>query len=137
MAFWEADFSTRMGAETATGQGGLACFIKAGFMVLGAAVFGGMAGFETTEGQVIVAALGLQLVLFVIAGFRFRAGKGAFWGIVAAALLALAIVDSLVTMAFGGIIINAVFLVVVVQGVRGAFALRKGEFDEDDIEAFE
>lgn len=137
MAFWDADFTTRMGAETATGQAGLACFIVAGFRVVGALFFGGMVGFETLEGQIIAGLTAVEAILAVIAGFRFRAGKGAFIGMVVAAFLALAIVNALVSLTFAGIIFNTVFLIVIVQGIRGALVLRRGDFAEDEVEAFE
>ena len=137
MAFWDADLTTRMGAETATGQAGMACFIIAGLRVIGALVFGGMAGFDTTEGQVIAAVIAIEAGLAIAAGLRFRAGKGAFIGIAFAVLLVLAIINSLVSLTFSGIIINTVVLVVVIQGIRGAFALRGSEFEDDSVEVFE
>ena len=136
MAIWEADLSTRMGAETATSQAGLACFILAGMAALGAAFFGGMAGFDTVEGMLIIAIVGLEALLAVIAGFRFRAGKGAFLGIVMAVILVLEMVNKLMIGQFGGLIINGVMLVIIVQGIRGAFALT-GSFADDEIAAFE
>lgn len=136
MAFWDADLTTRMGAETATGQAGLACFILAGFRVVAALFLGGSIGLDTTEGQVFAAITGIEAIVAVIAGFRFRAGKGAYIGMVVAALLALTILDSVVSLGFGGIIINTIFLIVVINGIRGAFAMR-GTFDEDEVEAFE
>lgn len=137
MAFWDADFTTRMGAETATGQAGLVCFIIAGFRVVGALFFGGMVGFETLDGQIIAGLTAVEAIVAVIAGFRFRAGKGAFIGMAMAALLALSILNALVSLTFAGIIFNSVFLVVIVQGIRGALVLRNGGFDEDEVEAFE
>ena len=137
MAFWDADLTTRMGADTATSQAGLACFILAGFRILGALFFGGLIGLETLEGQVVAVTTGIEALVALIAGFRFRAGKGAFWGIAAAVLLGISILNSLIGFAIGGVVIGAVFLVVIVQGIRGAFALRAGGFDEDELEAFE
>ena len=137
MAFWDADFTTRMGAETATGQAGLACFIVAGFRVVGALVFGGMTGFDTIEGQIIAGLTAVEVIVALIAGFRFRASKGAFIGMAMAALLALSIVNALASLTFAGIIFNTIFLIVIVQGIRGALVLRRGDFAEDEVEAFE
>ena len=47
MAFWDADLTTRMGAETATGQASLACFILAGFRVVAALFIGSLVGPDT------------------------------------------------------------------------------------------
>lgn len=139
MAIWDADLTTRGGAETAADQGGLACFIVAGLTVLGAFFLGGMAGFDTAEGQATVAVIGVQALIALIAGFRLKAGKGAFWGIAVAVMLVLEIINKLVTMTFlGGLVLNALFLVMVVQGVRGAWALRRGTgFEDDNVEVFE
>jgi len=138
MAFWDADLTTRMGAESAAHQGGLGCFIFSGLAVLGLVFFGGMTGFDTPEGIAGMAGAGAEALVGLIAGTRLRAGKGAFWGIAAAAILALEMLFKLVTLTIGGgLIINAVLLVVIVQGVRGAFALRSARgFAEDDAEVF-
>ena len=137
MAFWGADFTTRMGAETATGQAGLVCFIIAGFRVVGALFFGGVAGFDTLEGQIIAGLTAVEVIIALITGFRFRAGKGAFFGMAMVALLALSIVNALVSFTFAGIIFNTVFLIAIVQGICGALVLRRGDFAEDEVEAFE
>jgi hypothetical protein len=53
-------------------------------------------------------------------------------------LLVVEIISKLVAFTIGGIILNVVFLVMVVQGVRGAWALRSEiGFGEDDVEVFE
>jgi hypothetical protein len=139
MAVWDIDLTTRSGAETAADQGGLACFIVAGMTVLGALVFGGLAGFDTAEGMIAAGTIAAQAVIAAIAGFRLRAGKGAFWGVAVAVLLVLEIVSKLVTLTgLGGLVLNVLFLVMVVQGVRGAWALRGHPlFADDEAEVFE
>lgn len=138
MAFWNIDLTTRSGAETAADQGGLACFFVAGFTLLAALIFGGLAGFDTAEGIATAAFIAVQGLVALVAGFRLRAGKGAFWGIAVALMLMLEIVSKLSTFAIGGIVLNVLFLVMVVQGVRGAFALRgEPRFEDEDIEVFE
>ncbi len=137
MAFWDADFTTRMGSQSATDQAALACFLLAGFRVIATLFFGGMMGIESTEGQVVAGLTALEALVAIIAGFRFRAGKGAYWGMAVVALLALGIISALTSVAIGGIVISTIFLVIVVQGLRGAFALRNSQFSDDEIEAFE
>jgi hypothetical protein len=139
MAIWDIDLTTRSGAETAADQGGLACFITAGLTVLGALLFGGMVGFDTFEGQVTAGVIGVQALIALVAGLRLKAGKGAFWGIAVAVMLALEIINKLFnSLAFGGLVLNALFLVMVVQGTRGAWALRRGTgFEDDQVEVFE
>lgn len=139
MAFWDADLSTRMGAQSAADQGGLACFVSAGLAVVGALFFGGLMGFDTPEGIAVAALTAVEVALSVIAGIRLRMGKGAYWAMAVAALLGLQLLLKLVTLQIGaGIIFNVIILVFVVQGIRGALALRAGNvFEEDAMEAFE
>ncbi len=139
MAFWNADLTTRMGAESAADNGGLACFIYGGFSVLGIAFFGSFVGYDTPEGLAILAATGVQVLVAILAGFRLRSGKGAFWGIAVAVLMTLDLIGKLISLAIGvGLVVNVILLIVLIQGVRGAWALRSGVgFDEDDTEAFE
>ncbi|WP_209349330.1 hypothetical protein [Pontixanthobacter sp. CEM42] len=139
MSFWQIDLTTRAGAHTATSQGAIGCFIFAGLAMLGMLILGGAAGFTTTEGITAVVAVGLEVVVGLVAGFRMRAGKGAFWGIATAALLAFEMVVKIVTLTgLLGLVINGVVLVLIVQGIRGALALRgDAVFDDDDVEVFE
>ena len=137
MSFWDVDLTTRLGAESATDSAGTACFALAAFRVVAALFFGGMMGIETLEGQIVAGVTALEALLAVIAGVRFRAGKGAFIGIAVVAMLVLAIINSLVTLTFMGIILNTLFTIWIVQGIRGAFALRKDYFEEDAYETFE
>lgn len=136
--FWNADLSTRAGARTAAGMGGVICFVLAGLAVLGIAVFGGLMATNDVERIAGMIFIGIEVVLFLIAGFRLRAGKGAFWGIAAALLLALEMVGKLVAVSIGGLIFNGIMMVVLVNGIRGAFALRNDTgFDPEDTGVFD
>lgn len=127
MALWTSDLTTRDAAEGATGVASLACFIIAGLCVLGAVFAANLAGGALPE-QVLFAiiALGIEMLVFLVAGFRFRAGKGTISGIAAAAILALEILGKLAALAIPGLIVNAVALIVIVNGIRGARAMRRG-----------
>ena len=138
MAFWDIDLTTRMGAQSAAQQGGLASYFVAGFSIVGGLVLGGLTELETAEAVSSAVGIGVAALVAAIAGFRLRAGKGAFWGIAVAVLLVIEVIGKLATFALGGIVLNVIFLVMVVQGVRGAWALRsESGFSEDDIEVFE
>jgi hypothetical protein len=136
MSFWKIDLTTEDGAVSAATTGGAACFVAAGLTVLGGILFAGAA--PNTEEQIgVLVAAGLSLIVFLVAGWRLRSGKGAFWGGAAAALLVLEIITKLITLnGVGGLIINTILLIVITNGVRGAWALRSG-FDEDAAEVFE
>jgi hypothetical protein len=126
MAFWNVDLETEDGAKSAAQLGGFACFIAAGLGVLGVGI-ATMALASTGDRVNAIATLSVGLVeilLFVVAGFRLRAGKGVVWGSVAALVILLEIVMKLVTLTgVGGIVISVILLVGMINGVRGARAL--------------
>lgn len=135
--FWHIDLTTRAGAKSAAGQGALACFVFVGMAVLGVVVLGGMAGFSTPEGIGVMIGAGLEAVLGLIAGLRLRAGKGAYWAMAVAALAALELVGKLVALSIGGAILVGVILITIIQGIRGALALKNDRgFEDDDVEVF-
>lgn len=137
MAFYDIDLTTRSGARGAAQQGGLACFVFAGLAVLGVVVFGGAAGYSSPEGIAAMTGAGAEALIGVIAGMRLRAGKGVYWGGIVAALLGIEIIMKVVSLAFGGMIISAILLVIVINGIRGAWALKRDvAFEDDDAEVF-
>lgn len=136
MSFWKIDLTTEDGALNAAATGGMACFIAAGLTVLGAAFFAGAApsGVERIGVLGVAAA---SVVVLLAGGWRLRSGKGVWWGSAAAGLLVLEILSKLITLTgLFGLVINVILLIVIVNGVRGAWALRGG-FDEDVGEVFE
>jgi hypothetical protein len=136
--FWQVDLSSRAGARGASYQGGLACFIFCAMSVIGFFLLGGMAGYSTPEGLQVMTGAGLEFAVALVAGLRLRAGKGAYWGIAAAAFAALELVGKLVTLSLGGTLIGGLVLLYLVNGIRGAFALKNERgFADDDISVFE
>lgn len=135
MALWNIDLSTEDGALGAAQMGGAACFVGAVLGVLGAISAGGMAA-KTADGGIATVVIGvaiLEILLFVIAGFRMREGKGVIWGGSVAVMLALELVLKLLMLSVIGIIINVILLIVVINGIRGARALHKGVFNEEEV----
>ncbi len=94
--------------------------------------------------MVVIASLsGLFVLVMLIAGLRMRAGNGAYWGIAAALYLILQLLGNVVTFTVGGYgaiiasVITLVLLVTVVNGVRGAFALKNMRgFSDDEADVF-
>ncbi|MCZ8018696.1 hypothetical protein [Novosphingobium sp.] len=135
--FWQVDLTSRLGAHTATHQGALACFIFAGLAVLGFFVLGGSAGFGTPEGIAVMIGAGLEFVVAMIAGLRLRTGKGAYWGMATAVLATLELIGKIVAISIGGIVMGGLVLVYLVNGIRGALALKRGQgFADDDLDVF-
>lgn len=136
MSFWKIDLTTEDGAANAAATGGTACFIAGGLTLLGAAF---AAGTVRMGGQapIVLGFAAASIVIYLSAGTRLREGKGVFWGGTAVALLVLEVFTKLVTLSLFGLLINAILLIVIANGVRGAWALRKGGFDDDTAEVFE
>lgn len=137
MAFWTIDLTTRDGAENAAKTGGTVCFVATGLTVLGAILFSTIALQPGTTP--VEAAVGgvVEAIIFLIAGFRLRGYKGAFWGSAAVLVLFAELLFKIVTLSFGGIIMNIILMIAIANGVRGAFALRSGKgFYEDEAEVF-
>jgi hypothetical protein len=132
LAVWSVDLTTEDGALSAVQNGGMACFIAAGLSVLGIVVLCATHGISPVLFASLAGAA-IELAIFVVAGLRFRAGKGMVWGSVAALLIVLEIITKLVTLtgAFG-IVINAALLVATINGVRGARALRRIDLSPAD-----
>ena len=137
MAFWSTDMTTEDGALGAAGLGGVACFVSAGLTVLGTFLLGGL-DMRGPAAVFVLGVAGVEVLVFLIAGWRLRAGKGLIWGSAAAALLLLELVTKIaVLMISVGLLLNVILLIVTINGVRGAWALRKGLPDaEAEAEIF-
>ena len=125
MAVWNVDLTTEDGAFSAAQIGGLACFIAAALALFGAAMILGLgAGSGAVRAALFDAsAMLVEIVLFVVAGLRLRAGKGSIWGSIAAMALVIELVVKLATFAIVGVLIDALLLIVVINGLRGVRAL--------------
>jgi hypothetical protein len=152
--FWTVDLTTRAGAEKAAANGGFICLVIAGLVAVGLLALIALGG--TTGGSLIIAGAGIAIAgfgiaLFVVAGLRLRRGCGAYWGAFAALFLALTTLVRIVSVlvfvwgssgsaigagSIGGIVVNLVLLVPVVNGVRGAWALRRDTFAADLVDVF-
>lgn len=141
MAAWDIDLTTRAGAQSGSYQASLVCFLFAGLNAVGLVLLGLMLSPKAALGNVAVtglfAAALAQIVISLVAGLRLRQGKGFVWGLVTAALLVLALLFNLASGSLGAAGLDALLLVFLGNGLRGAHALHKGEnFEDDDIEVF-
>jgi hypothetical protein len=136
--FWDIDLTTRAGAESATYLGSLACFIRAGFTVIGFLFLLGANALVGPQTYYIVIATVIELVTVLVAGFRLRAGKGFIWGMAAFLIMSLMLIMSFFSFSIGGIVIYAIFSIVIFNGVRGAYVLKRGTgFEEDELNSVE
>jgi hypothetical protein len=130
MALWDLDLTTEDGAIGAAQAGGLAAFIAGlltGLTLVTTADLMRTGAVTPLFGLITL----IQAALYIVAGLRLRAGKGLVWGSIAALLLGLTLAGNLISVAIGGIIINGILIVVLVNGLRGAWALRAGKFDAE------
>ena len=137
MAVWDIDLSNRAGARGASYQGALAAYIYAGMTVLGGLMVSGRLDLATLAGKIAAGQIALQLTIAVVAGTLLRKGRGAFWGVALAAFMVVNMIGGLFTLAILGVILTGLLLLVLVNGLRGTFALRgEGRFADDDIDVF-
>ncbi len=137
MSFWKIDLTTEDGAANAAATGGTACFIAGGLTLLGAVFAAGTIRMMGGQAPIVLGFAAASIVIYLSAGIRLREGKGVFWGGTAVVLLVLEVLTKLVTLSLFGLLINAILLIVIANGVRGAWALRKGGVDDDTAEVFE
>ncbi|WP_066826891.1 hypothetical protein [Sphingomonas mali] len=125
MAIWNVDLTTEDGALNAAQLGGLACFIGATLAFFGAMMILGLgAGSGELRAALFDAsAMLVEIVLFVVAGVRLRAGKGSVWGSVAAMALVIELAIKLLTFAIVGVLLDTILLIGVINGLRGIRAL--------------
>lgn len=136
MALWNIDLTTEDGALGAAQLGGSACFVAAVLTAWSTAMTGlylasqgqGAAAFYPIAFSAMVA------LFFGIIGFRLRSGKGAVWGGVAAAFVALDLLSRLLIGAFSvWMILSVILIIVIINGIRGARALHAGKFDAEEV----
>ena len=137
MAVWDIDLSNRAGARGASYQGALAAYVYAGMTALGGLFALGRLDLATLAGKIAAGQMAAQLLVAVVAGIMLRDGRGAFWGVALAVFMVINLIGGLFTWAIGGVILTGLLLLVLVNGLRGTFALRgDSRFADDDIDIF-
>ncbi len=134
MALWNVDLSTEDGALGAAQIGSYACFVA---VVLGLISTVLLVGVVMSDGRtptaIFVATFALiEIIVYAVAGLRLRAGKGIVWGIAAAILLTIEVAIKVAAISFVGTMINAILLVGVINGIRGARAMGRIILSADD-----
>ncbi|WP_309751719.1 hypothetical protein [Novosphingobium sp.] len=132
--FWQVDLTTADGARSAARSAGTAAFIYGGLAVLVAMLFGQLFVPIGKYGQTSLNLMPFGIsFLAVVAGFRLRDGKGLIAGSLLAVVVVFNVLANLASLSgWGGTAINVVVLIVLVQGLRGASALRRGLATADE-----
>ncbi len=134
MAMWNVDLTTRTGAEKAARAGGVAAFVFAVLGLLGAGFYG-VVVMKTNPAMATGAVFGglLEGVVGAIAGFRLRGGQGFIWGGATLVLVVLEEIGKIVELRPSGLVIGVILAIYLTNGVRGAYALRRGRFADEDV----
>ncbi len=125
MAWGIFDTTDRANARRAAKVGAVGAFVLALATTLAGYASAAQLDTGTLEGQLGLGLVALQVAVCLIAALRLWQGRGAYWAMAVAALVALEIITKLVMMtALPGLVVNFAFLAALVIGIRGAMALR-------------
>jgi hypothetical protein len=136
--YWGAEAATRSGMYGALGYAAL-LVLTGVLLVLDSAGI----PFSYLDGGsqfLILGLLGLELGVTLLAAYRFSLGKGLIPGAITLALFVLEIVLKLVQGTIPGIIWWIAYFAIVmglINGLRGAWAMRTMQHPGDVVEAFE
>ena len=139
MALWTNDLTMREVALGAAQQGGLACFFQAGRYALGAAMTGDLLdGTHSQEAIYRAVGGGLEVFLLVVAGLRLLTGRGLIWGGLAVGLVLFELLKKIVAfdiLGTGGILLGGLLTIAMINGLRGAWVLRRSGPDPEEAAA--
>lgn len=136
--YWGAEAATRSGMYGAIGYAALVVFSGLLMMLDLAGV-----PFSLFPGDVqalLLAILGAQLGIAVLAAYRFSLGKGLIPGSITLGVLVLNLVVSLIQGAIPGIIWWVAYIAIIVglvNGIHGAWAMRSMQHPGEAAEPFE
>jgi hypothetical protein len=139
MKLWRVDLTTEDGIRGAMETAGFACFVAAGLTALSLVFVLGLGRASEESGELAAAMLILlvpALAVYLIAGWRFRAGKGVIWGSAAILVTGLFLLTGLLSISLPSILTNGIVMLLLIGGVRGAIAARRG-LPSDTAEIFE
>lgn len=140
MAIWWSGLATRASAERASKWGGIACLIQAARWTIGNIASVSVADKPLDNAIAWFIGASLPPILLVVAGIRLWRSASWIWGSLATLVVALDLAllgpepTSITTTA--ALIAKSALLILMVNGVRGALALRKVDYDEEVRRAF-
>lgn len=132
MSKWFPDVAEADGLEDARKAGFIGALAFAAMIALGVAFLlaTGLTPDLQQSGLIVGALLGMaiELALVLVAAWRLKAGKGAFWGTAILVLFVVEIATKFMAGAtnVGWLIAYAAIFMALLNGVRGAWARRNG-----------
>jgi len=136
--YWGAENATRSGMYGALGY----CAVVVFSGVLMTLDLGGIrfSGLDGGTQAFLLAILGAQLAIAALAAYRFSMGKGLIPGSITLGVFLLNLVVSVLNGAIPGIIWWVAYIAIIlglINGIRGAWAMRTLQHPGDMVETFE
>ena len=122
MVLWNFDTASAAGQQAARNHGLIACAVFGVQAALGIAVLGSAGGWTSAPGISVVIGGGIELAAAIITALRLRQGRGAYWGMGLAVLVALELFGKAAGGNVPGLLIGGAVLVLLLSGIRGALA---------------
>ena len=133
MAIWLAGLATQASARRASKWGGVACLLQAARMTIGNIASVSVADKPLDNAIAWFIGASLVPILYVVAGIGLWKGEGWVWGSLAALAFALDLAahgpEPTSIQAATALAVRAALFIVLVNGVRGALALRTVDYN--------
>lgn len=129
MNIFKPDLSTEAGTRDAMRSASTVLFIVAGV----SAVVSTFAVAQIPEPEERIATgivASLQILLFLVTAYYLRQGRGAILAAITTALYVLNLILTVLTVNPVALVLGVVITIVLVQGTRAAFRMRKGGFSD-------
>ena len=146
MGIWLKDTDDYYDAERATRSGMWGALLFAAWIVFSLVMLLNYAGglafqiLTRTEQMIELGSMGAELAIALAAAWRFRQGKGLIIGSVTLLVFVIEVVLKLVSGLFLGLLWYALYfgiLLSLINGLRGAWAMRQMVSPDEAVEAFE
>lgn len=140
MAIWWSGLATRASAERASKWGGIACLLQAARWTIGNIISVSAADKPLDNAIAWFIGASLPPILLVVAGIRLWRSASWIWGGLATLVVALdlALLGPAPTsvIAITAVSVKTVLLILMLNGVRGALALRTVDYGEEARRAY-
>jgi len=139
MAGFFPDVSKYEGAQEALNGGFYAClgFAAMNCVAIALLLFGGQLssdGNDVTNSAGVIGGIAIELTIVLVAAWRFKSGKGLVIGIFVTLLFGIEIAGKVMdgTFSAGWVIFYVAIFLGLVNGIRGAWAVRSNSFEDEE-----